>query len=67
MKTTRCPLCKANIIIRQTPWIGQSIRCLSCEAILEVVFLNPLELDWPFGVQDYMFDGTGYEEFDYID
>jgi len=67
MKTTRCPLCKSNIIIRHTPWKGQSIRCPSCEAILEVVFLNPLELDWPFGVQDYMVDGTVYEEFDYID
>lgn len=67
MKTTRCPLCKSNINIRHRTWVGENIRCPSCEAELEVVFLNPLELDWPIGLQDYKLDDSLYEEFDYID
>jgi lysine biosynthesis protein LysW len=66
MKTTKCPMCKSNIVIRQKPWLGQSIRCPSCEAMLEVVVLNPLELDWSFSVQDSQYDDSiYYEEHDY--
>jgi len=68
MRTTRCPLCKSNIIVRHRPWLGQSIRCLSCEAILEVVFLNPLELESTYDVQDSRFDDSlYYKELDYIE
>jgi lysine biosynthesis protein LysW len=67
MKRTRCPMCQSNIIIRHKPWLGQNIRCPSCEAILEVVFLNPLELDWTFGVQDYKYDNRYFEEYEFVD
>jgi hypothetical protein len=61
-------MCKSNIILRHRAWKGQSIHCPSCEATLEVVCLNPLELDWTFGVQESQFDDRlYYEEYDYVD
>ncbi|MCW5875912.1 MAG: hypothetical protein KIS85_03430 [Anaerolineales bacterium] len=37
--------------VKGTPKIGARVQCQSCEAELEVVWLSPLELDWP--VDDY--------------
>ena len=67
MKTTRCPMCKSNINLRHKPWKGQFIDCPSCEAVLEVVRLNPLELDWTYGVNDSSYDDSfSYEELNYM-
>ncbi len=30
------------------PKMGQTVRCSTCGAQLEVVWLDPVELDWPF-------------------
>jgi hypothetical protein len=57
MKEAQCPLCREKIKIGVKPWRGQQIECLACDAILEVVGLNPISLDWPY-------DDSGYLDFD---
>jgi hypothetical protein len=57
MKEAQCPLCRDKIKIGVKPWRGQQIECTACDAILEVVGLNPISLDWPY-------DDTGYLGFD---
>lgn len=43
-----CPECDEDIYIRHMPKLGDIVYCPSCETRLEVVNLNPLELDWPW-------------------
>ena len=60
MKETKCPLCGERIKVGVKPWRGQEITCPACDAILEVVGLNPISLDWPYSDEGYI--GLGYEE-----
>ncbi|MGI6368839.1 MAG: hypothetical protein ACOX2L_10895 [Anaerolineae bacterium] len=48
MPYAACPGCDQNIHLRRTPKLGDIVYCDNCEADLEVVNLNPLELDWPW-------------------
>jgi lysine biosynthesis protein LysW len=57
MKEAKCPLCGEKIKVGVKPWRGQQIECPACDAVLEVVGLNPVSLDWPY-------DDTGYIDFD---
>jgi alpha-aminoadipate carrier protein LysW len=41
-----CPDCAGRIYVGRKPWLGQPVLCEDCEADLEVVHLNPLELAW---------------------
>ncbi len=52
MEVTNCIGCDAEIRLRQSPKIGALVTCAECGAELEVVWLDPLELDWPF-IDDY--------------
>ena len=54
MKESKCPLCGERIKIGAKPWRGQEIPCPACDAILEVVGLNPLCLDWPYSDEGYL-------------
>ncbi len=47
-----CPDCAARIYLDGKPWLGQPVFCHYCDADLEVVHLNPLELDWAENVAD---------------
>jgi alpha-aminoadipate carrier protein LysW len=47
-----CPDCVGRIYLGRKPWIGQPVTCESCGADLEVVDLNPLELDWAGDLPD---------------
>jgi len=40
-----CPECDADIDVGDDVEEGQTIDCPECEALLEVVTTNPLELD----------------------
>ena len=60
MKEAKCPLCGERIKVGVKPWRGQEITCTACDAILEVVGLNPLSLDWPYSDEGYL--SYGYEE-----
>ena len=59
----KCPLCGEKIKVGTKPWIGQEIECPACDAILEVVGLNPVSLDCPY--EDEGYNETNYDlEFD---
>ena len=44
-KTTQCPECDSTIVFGTKTKLGKSIECPECGVMLEVVSLNPLELD----------------------
>ena len=48
MPYAACPGCDQNIYLRRSPKMGDMVYCDNCEADLEVVGLNPTELDWPW-------------------
>ena len=48
MEVTNCLSCEAEIRLRKPAKIGMLVTCAECGAELEVVWLDPLELDWPF-------------------
>lgn len=47
MAAAECPSCGATIEVGRKPKMGQAVRCFDCDTRLEVVWLDPLELDWP--------------------
>ncbi len=58
MIVAKCPLCGEKVKVGTKPWIGQELVCPACDAVLEVVGMNPVSLDWPY-------DDEGYPETDY--
>ena len=66
-----CPLCRESIHIGSERKIGRRLICAGCDALLEIVSVVPLELDWPFGgdyenqYQDYDSYGESYQEYPY--
>lgn len=46
-----CPECDAKVNMK-APKLGQIIICRACDTKLEVIDLNPLELDWAFEDRD---------------
>lgn len=42
-----CPDCDATLRLKSVR-LGQQITCRECGTMLEVVELNPVELDWAF-------------------
>ncbi len=59
MPFATCPQCDERIRFVHLPDIGDIVRCQSCDARLEVVSLNPIELDWPFEIEE---DEEGEDE-----
>jgi lysine biosynthesis protein LysW len=47
MNEAACPSCNANVSVKGAPKIGVHVTCKSCDTELEIVWLDPLELDWP--------------------
>jgi hypothetical protein len=47
--TSECPLCRHVFKTPSKLILGQCILCPACEVELEVVWINPLELGWPYG------------------
>jgi lysine biosynthesis protein LysW len=48
MVKAECPACNANVNLGSKPKMGQHVKCNSCNTELEVVWLDPVELDWPY-------------------
>jgi lysine biosynthesis protein LysW len=46
MIMAQCPSCGAQVSIYTKPKMGQKVKCNTCESDLEVVWLEPVELDW---------------------
>lgn len=55
-----CPICTEKIKISQKVKFLERISCPTCEALLEVVNLDPIELDWIF--YDYLDEANGREQ-----
>ena len=65
-RTAECPLCLHEITTPPRLKLGQCIFCPACDAELEVVWLNPLEFNWPYG-EVYLPLGDDYQgDLDYI-
>ena len=47
MPYTMCAACDEEVYIPGKPTLGQTVVCSDCNAELEVISVNPLELDWP--------------------
>jgi alpha-aminoadipate/glutamate carrier protein LysW len=63
MVVTDCPACGAKVRLHTKPKMGQRTSCSACKAELEVVWLEPVELDWPYDADQDDFDELD-EEFD---
>lgn len=46
--TAYCPECDTRITFKKQPELGQQVTCRECGEVLEVVELEPLELDWAY-------------------
>jgi lysine biosynthesis protein LysW len=51
MPETFCPYCDVEFNIAK-PRLGATVKCPDCRMELEVVSVNPLELDYPVGAYD---------------
>lgn len=43
-----CRSCGSGIRLRQSSRVGQQVACPKCGTRLEIIGLNPIELDWAF-------------------
>jgi alpha-aminoadipate carrier protein LysW len=60
MNSTYCPECDERIVFNPTkPKFGQRLSCPNCSAELEVISLDPLELDWAY---DWEWDDEDEDE-----
>ena len=41
-----CASCEAQVFVGKNPRIGQQVTCPSCGDVMEIVWLDPVELDW---------------------
>ncbi|MBC8335648.1 MAG: lysine biosynthesis protein LysW [Anaerolineae bacterium] len=57
-----CISCQEMVNAGNNPLLGKIITCPKCDARLEVVWLEPLELDWPTDEYD---DDDDYSDEDY--
>lgn len=57
-----CPSCGEDIKMRGNSKIGQAVTCPYCDAELEVIDLDPVELDWAY---DEEWEDWDEEEEDY--
>jgi len=48
MPTASCPECGTALDLEEPPQQGDWIVCSHCQANLEVINLEPLELDWVY-------------------
>ncbi len=70
-----CPSCGASVKVTNQVKMGEIIKCTLCKTDLEVIWLDPLELDLIYepdeeGSDDFDFedsDDYGDDDFDYGD
>ena len=46
MNTAYCPICEERILLGKKISILDRVCCPTCEALLEVLNTNPIEIDW---------------------
>jgi lysine biosynthesis protein LysW len=57
-----CPACEGQINLQGKVEMGQSVVCPHCSEDLEVIDIEPLELDWAFDEEDWDEDEDGDED-----
>jgi len=57
-----CPACDEEFMVRGNPALGQRVECPECHARLEVVYRNPLELDFAYDEEEWEEDWEDDEE-----
>lgn len=65
MPTATCPECEEKVYVDADSEQGDTVSCDECGADLEVVGLDPIELDLYEGKDDY--DDEDYDAYDYED
>lgn len=60
-KSALCPDCGERVPLTMPVRLGMRVTCPNCEAELEVVETEPIELDWVYEDDDYEYD----DEFEY--
>jgi alpha-aminoadipate carrier protein LysW len=53
VKMTWCPECDGTIALSRKLRLGEHIECPECGAFLEVISLNPFELDYALDDEDW--------------
>ena len=48
MEVVNCISCDTEIKLQKPAKIGMLVTCAECDAEFEVVWLDPVEVDWPF-------------------
>jgi alpha-aminoadipate carrier protein LysW len=61
MASAYCPDCDEKITLNPNPVVGQKLTCPHCDADLEVIGVDPLELDWAY---DWEWDDEDDEDDD---
>ena len=56
MSHAYCPDCDGRISFNPTPKVGKRLTCPHCDAELEVIDLDPVELDWAYEESDEDWD-----------
>jgi uncharacterized paraquat-inducible protein A len=59
MNTATCPICNEKIAVGKKVKFLERLSCPTCEALLEVVNTDPVELDWIY--YDELDDSNGRE------
>lgn len=66
MPTATCPECDEKVYVDADSEQGDTVSCEECGVDLEVVGLDPIELDLYEGKNDYD-DDDDYDAYDYED
>ena len=48
MEGVYCPECDGTIVLNPTPQVGKRFTCPHCDADLEIISVDPVEVDWVF-------------------
>ncbi len=67
MATAICPSCDKTVTLTGNPKIGQKLTCPSCKTELEVVEVNPVELDWAYEYDDDWDDDEEWDDEEWDD
>jgi len=59
---TFCLECERKLDLGNNPQVGQRIKCEYCEVQLEIINIDPLELDWIYERHDTRWDAPFLEE-----
>jgi lysine biosynthesis protein LysW len=64
MISADCPACGAKVILGLKPRLGQRFLCKECKTEVEVVWLDPIELDWPYDDDEEYDEADDWDEED---